>query len=270
MISRITYFNPHIPWGMWHHHHQQPRKLLKFQSTHPVRDVTCCFPPKYTADCISIHTSREGCDKRNWGCYRAAVYFNPHIPWGMWRFNGNDLALVIGFQSTHPVRDVTPCAKLTGTFYGISIHTSREGCDSLSLFTENDSHYFNPHIPWGMWPKKIRWLTIDNEFQSTHPVRDVTTTAVQKVQIKPNFNPHIPWGMWQHRHVAGAVRPGFQSTHPVRDVTGHGNRGVFRCQYFNPHIPWGMWPQHVGKSNLSVLFQSTHPVRDVTRVHWVP
>ncbi len=54
--------------------------------------------------------------------------------------------------------------------YCISIHTSREGCDCVSP-----------------WDKVVISL-----FQSTHPVRDVTTNFVASFGAMRYFNPHIP------------------------------------------------------------------------------
>ena len=145
---------------------------------------------------ISIHTSREGCDSKNLRYPAKGRHFNPHIPWGMWPIDTLLVRYISTFQSTHPVRDVTTPAKDQQDSKNISIHTSREGCDSHSSKDSCSTNNFNPHIPWGMWLlyKGFFYHRID-------------------------FNPHIPWGMWRRTDTRSICGIGFQSTHPVRDVT---------------------------------------------------
>ena len=107
-ITTWQNFNPHIPCGMWHFPNRrrparkpisihtshagcdkgcygQSRGCEKFQSTHPMRDVTCTpFP---------------------FGL--ASSDFNPHIPCGMWQYTITIKLTADEFQSTHPMRDVT-------------------------------------------------------------------------------------------------------------------------------------------------------------------
>ena len=123
---------------------------------------------------ISIHTSHAGCDSTQiisssslshfnphipcgmWHpkyCYLTYdTNFNPHIPCGMWQKMRDKHYHEMTFQSTHPMRDVTPEHAFPVRQDVISIHTSHAGCDlTINL---ND--------------------VILVSFQSTHPMRDVT------------------------------------------------------------------------------------------------
>ena len=54
-----------------------------FQSTHPAWDVTIFRGHRSAEPCISIHTSRMGCDNIGPDMGKCRYYFNPHIPHGM-------------------------------------------------------------------------------------------------------------------------------------------------------------------------------------------
>ena len=147
----------------------------------------------------------------------------------------------------------------------ISIHTSHAGCDlPLRRRLRRPSH-FNPHIPCGMWPKTRIYNLELFEFQSTHPMRDVTILAAQPL------TPHL-----------------FQSTHPMRDVTkkmfagntvsqisihtSHAGCDAVRTlpaagnYNFNPHIPCGMWRQGIEKSmhSAAISIHTSHAGCDQT------
>ena len=145
------YFNPHFPWGKWPADVAFLPKAGKFQSTLPVREVTCTFLQNEGIFCISIHTSREGSDTQN---------------------KSYDALRV--FQSTLPVREVTSDENRASASSCISIHTSREGSDSALLAGKSICRYFNPHFPWGKWLNEQIKGIISSEFQSTLPVREVT------------------------------------------------------------------------------------------------
>ena len=79
----------------------------EFQSTHPARDATEPYHEAAPPVQISIHASREGCDRNGW-CECGAKH---------------------KFQSTHPARDATFPEVFRARAEMISIHASREGCD---------------------------------------------------------------------------------------------------------------------------------------------
>ena len=78
-----------------------------FLSTHPVRDATAKVLAGANIVPISIHASREGCDRSCLRGFRAVKLF----------------------LSTHPVRDATHEMVHLYCIANISIHASREGCD---------------------------------------------------------------------------------------------------------------------------------------------
>ena len=190
---------------------------------------------------ISIHTSREGCDYILDGGWLTVQNFNPHIPWGMWQLPFYTVDSTSWFQSTHPVRDVTWIKRFRQSNECISIHTSREGCDYITGTVQNNTNNFNPHIPWGMWPGcpgGLIWLTHFNphipwgmwpracrvvgltmQFQSTHPVRDVTIDS-GAYTFTNSISIHTSREGCDYTKVKRLKKYYlFQSTHPVRDVT---------------------------------------------------
>ena len=192
-------------------------RIPRFQSTHPVWDATSKRRFDYPRIVISIHASRMGCDPclqsqmvntkaisihaSRMGCdlsmrlrSRFSAHFNPRIPYGMRPCGSGRHDAKKGFQSTHPVWDVTmltttetatrlfqsthpvwdatKAVKNVTSNIVISIHASRMGCD----------------VPFNGYELD------DLEFQSTHPVWDATPTwAIRRRTV--DFNPRIPYGM---------------------------------------------------------------------------
>ena len=106
------YFYSHIPCGMWLQTEQQGIYWRKFLLTHPVWDVTIMSSP----------------------AYRGEMYdFYSHIPCGMWLSNFSSFRLAMRFLLTHPVWDVTGSKLESIVSYTISTHTSRVGCDPITL-----------------------------------------------------------------------------------------------------------------------------------------
>ena len=89
--------------------------------------------------------------------------------------------------------------------------------------------------------KKRSPTVITVRFQSTHPLRDATTTF-QLIQTHNQF----------------------QSTHPLRDATEIALMHVSGRWYFNPRTPYGMRHQWLTLTLTLSRFQSTHPLRDAT------
>ena len=123
------YFNPRIPRGM------RPGQLDK----------------ETPVDQISIHASREGCDRRPSIRQWASKHFNPRIPRGMRRTIQSLSDSMTGYFNPRIPRGMRPLGDRNDHVPGgISIHASREGCDSFpfpfSLLLLN----FNPRIPRGM------------------------------------------------------------------------------------------------------------------------
>ena len=121
-------FNPRIPRGMRQMYIRSVSKKSIFQSTHPARDATWTVLDIRTFLIISIHASREGCDRSILSVSSYPTDFNPRIPRGMRR--------------RHHSHGHCPG--------GISIHASREGCDNDIPGRGYVRIDFNPRIPRGM------------------------------------------------------------------------------------------------------------------------
>ena len=102
-----------------------------FQSTHPARDATLSAGSIQISFRISIHASREGCDDNNYIFSASSSDFNPRIPRGMRRGHIINIAIMIHFNPRIPrgmrLRRIPP-AYISVI---ISIHASREGCDTV-------------------------------------------------------------------------------------------------------------------------------------------
>ena len=146
---------------------------------------------------ISIHTSHAGCDCLLRGLLLLSFHFNPHIPCGMW---------------------LPPLEKLLDKLV-ISIHTSHAGCDATRVSKNNRHRNFNPHIPCGMWPGCAAIRSRCATFQSTHPMRDVTTFIfVTSIFICISIHTSHA-GCDDTKYFRYITQKSFQSTHPMRDVT---------------------------------------------------
>ena len=88
--------------------------------------------------------------------------------------------------------------------------------------------------PWRMYPAE--------RFQSTHPVRGGTSSAPERCSTPANFNPPTPCGVGQK-------------------VRSH----ILHHRNFNPPTPCGVGRSWYCPRASTTLFQSTHPVRGGTR-----
>ena len=102
--------------------------LIRFQSTHPLRDATLWkIPPNHELT-ISIHAPLTGCDYIFSATIHASNYFNPRTPYGMRR----------GHKTKMKTRS------------NISIHAPLTGCDNKILCHAFNFINFNPRTPYGM------------------------------------------------------------------------------------------------------------------------
>ena len=122
-------FNPHPPrGGRLTQVGVVQRKRNLFQSTPPARGAT----------------RRTGLRRQS------SCRFNPHPPRGGRPFVSIPCHPLKRFQSTPPARGATLRGGTGGRDGAISIHTPREGGDSLKLGSSNASEIcFNPHPPRG-------------------------------------------------------------------------------------------------------------------------
>ena len=236
------YFYSHIPCGMWHciwiifiqhsiqfllthpvwdvtTHRIDSFQLDKFLLTHPVWDVTE-FPLTFPASILNFYS---------------------HIPCGMWHYPSHLQFQFFLFLLTHPVWDVTVYALTLLRLLTISTHTSRVGCDivpiwqppNLKISTHTSRvgcdyigllngfmfYNFYSHIPCGMWRFRVSIPPPHLLFLLTHPVWDVTHSALQNYALYLYFYSHIPCGMWRRNQCF--------------------NWNKYRNFY--SHIPCGMW-----------------------------
>ena len=148
------------------------------------------------------------------------VHFNPRTPCGVRPDGDVGAALIVLFQSTHPVWGATGQGPAQGLQARISIHAPRVGCDpgpcthpgnrqgfqsthpvwgatSTALVLRWCWMDFNPRTPCGVRPAVSRQIDLSILFQSTHPV----------------------WGATTNKPISGGVSKKFQSTHPVWGAT---------------------------------------------------
>ena len=151
-------FNPRTPRGVRPASSEKMKECTSFQSTHPARGATRCFPhpiwrksfqsthPARGAtpsagsplECykISIHAPREGCDKRREQRHYCEHYFNPRTPRGVRRGNAC-FRIEDQHISIHAPREGCDCVRPAdcGIVF-ISIHAPREGCDFVNLHSD--------------------------------------------------------------------------------------------------------------------------------------
>ena len=130
-----------------------------------------------------------------------------------------DLGVLVGFQSTHPLRGATLLVVHFVELQRISIHAPLAGCD----------------------PAYIGDRIFPDQFQSTHPLRGATGNGRDDMRVgiisihaplagcdhagskrhglRVDFNPRTPCGV--RRCGSSASQPifRFQSTHPLRGAT---------------------------------------------------
>ena len=73
-------FNPRIPRRMRHKIKSFNVSNFTFQSTHPAKDATINVVGMFLQCLVSIHASREGCDRDQRGLSGICACFNPRIP----------------------------------------------------------------------------------------------------------------------------------------------------------------------------------------------
>ena len=150
----------------------------------------------------------------------------------------------------------------------ISIHASHAGCDSPVLALQHVYSGFQSTHPMRDATSTTTFPPRRVVFQSTHPMRDATATVIWRYRRSR---------ISIHASHAGCDLPAnccrtsavflFQSTHPMRDATRSGSLPVNGTGI-------SIHASHAGCDSIlppilppSTLFQSTHPMRDAT-LHW--
>ena len=262
-LATVLGFNPRAPCGT---------RLLAdvalyvkclFQSTRPVRDATIQIYTYLQSYIVSIHAPRAGRDGFISPGSPRKNCFNPRAPCGTRHFGKPLHVGAIAFQSTRPVRDATSPLQFCRWCKPVSIHAPRAGRDTslwrLPPFTLVSIHapragrdlpllfvflhlLVSIHAPRaGRDPIMQTFISINQKFQSTRPVRDATPRLVRMydqliVSIHApragrdlltsplqttllSFNPRAPCGTRQITEGFRYLLIGFQSTRPVRDAT---------------------------------------------------
>ncbi|PRX55990.1 hypothetical protein B0G52_1383 [Cohnella sp. SGD-V74] len=212
---------------------------------------------------ISIHASREGCD-RHWISSRhlslnfnpriprgmrlafissgdAVIYFNPRIPRGMRRARSRSFGAIWRFQSTHPARDATALLQRPSSGRHISIHASREGCDwfsqvqtpdaSISIHASREGCDLAPFYKWFYIPISIH----ASREGCDHLYRGHGAGWI-------HFNPRIPRGMRPIEVRAADMVKDFNPRIPRGMRLATINERI-KHRNFNPRIPRGMRPR---------------------------
>ena len=147
--------------------------------------------------------------------------------------------VLILFQSTLPMRGVTPrCRRKTLTVW-ISIHTPHAGSDRVDadVWIYNSISIHTPHA--GSDPRYLQGIPTNMIFQSTLPMRGVTGLG-DPVFIKQSISIHTPHaGSDSDDQIPLSGQGEFQSTLPMRGVTVFSNGTAWPDRDFNPHSPCG-------------------------------
>ncbi len=170
---------------------------------------------------VSIHAPLARCDHDIKQIDNEAYSFNPRTPCEVRLIDGNFVSGGSRFQSTHPLRGATPQPEFVCFLHLVSIHAPLARCDHLSLQQSIWSNGFNPRTPCEV--RLYSGAYTDNYllFQSTHPLRGATLSALVPCEQHYRFNPRTPCEvrlllslLCLQRHLL------FQSTHPLRGATG--------------------------------------------------
>ena len=145
--------------------------------------------------------------------------FNPRAPCGARPSFGLNIATMLGFQSTRPLRGATrpphPLPRLT-KFQSTRPLRGATYCWRCRCC----SHYnFNPRAPCGARPLSAIYATTFLLFQSTRPLRGATTLDNRSCNQPYHFNPRAPCGARRRSEPALHLPPEFQSTRPLRGAT---------------------------------------------------
>ena len=101
----------------------------------------------------------------------------------------------------------------------ISIHAPLAGCDPAFAAARAQQRHFNPRTPCGVRPQYCDTRCLVTPFQSTHPLRGATLTAIVR-NACGCISIHAPLAgcdrRWQ-QEVRRVCR--CQSTHPLRGAT---------------------------------------------------
>ena len=188
-----------------------------FQSTLPARGATLSGRPDLIPSQISIHTPREGSDRKHGDIGPRQNRFQSTLParGATWLFT-NKYYSVQYFNPHSPRGERPELHDEITTSVEISIHTPREGSDLDMPYTGMYNNDFNPHSPRGERQLCACMRVKTKKFQSTLPARGATDVVFIKSQ------------------------PEVISIHTPREGSDFWQQvSAMMLIYFNPHSPRG-------------------------------
>ena len=240
-------------------------QLVQFQSTRPMRGATCDLSCSRQSRSVTIPAPHGGRDEAEHRGVPPAAGFNPRAPCGARPMTLPFSPSAQRFQSTRPMRGATGRRDEAARLEGVSIHAPHAGRDFIPPSFGGRNKSFNPRAPCGARRLSTQLLHVEEEFQSTRPMRGATgldamadrfvgvsihaphagrdPSAICPRRLVMSFNPRAPCGARLFaRQVCHALSM-FQSTRPMRGATSNTIR-----------------PSRCGG------FQSTRPMRGATRI----
>ena len=167
------------------------------------------------------------------------------------------VALMITFQSTHPVWGATSRPSGSTTGCAISIHAPRVGCDTTGAKAVKQATLFqSTHPVWG-----ATWRRGCHEgagYISIHAPRvGCDDPEMYHLLGAPGISIHAPRVGCDGMSNKGTGRTNkFQSTHPVWGATVLSGATKAAERHFNPRTPCGVRHQTGGASSCTTRFQS--------------
>ena len=204
-------------------------------------------PPDFVHKIISIHAPHAGCDRHATYSEIRSKQISIHAPHaGCDLLARRPLALISGFQSTHPMRGATPARR--AAFPSHRDFNPRTPCGvrpALFFVFADIALDFNPRTPCGVRPVKDRPIDKIDEISIHAPHAGCDPSAVRTANVSTDFNPRTPCGVRhpEYRRLAVFSRK-FQSTHPMRGATFRQLARTGRSGNFNPRTPCGVRRQY--------------------------
>ena len=212
---------------------------------------------------ISIHTFLAEGDRWEQPRKNSRSYFNPHLPYGRWHQCIFMWRCHTKFQSTPSLRKVTTDTGEAAGEIKISIHTFLTEGDSAPCSTISLKTYFNPHLPYGRWPK-LRALRPDQSDFNPH----LPYGRWHCVHVLPwptfDFNPHLPYGRWLTLLLSRSKSCQISIHTFLTEGDAFPTLLQSPAKNFNPHLPYGRWQMSSGFCDYKSKFQSTPSLRKVT------
>ena len=167
---------------------------------------------------ISIHPPLAGWDLDHPGGMEVERHFNPPTPCGVGLIPRPNLAFLLQFQSTHPLRGGTRHLVNLIQFVSISIHPPLAGWD---LFVGHipDHGLISIHPPLAGWDVAHGYWFLTESISIHPPLAGWDLLSLLLLLPSSHFNPPTPCGVGHVNCIGDHCGNGFQSTHPLRGGT---------------------------------------------------